>query len=339
MPTTTTEMGTATTLSVSRLSDQLESARELARRERWLNTQIIDHLREIEARGLHLRAGFSGLFDYAVKELGFSEGSAYQRLQAMKLCTEYPEVKRDLQEGELTLTAVGYLQSAFDRHERRQRQWAREQRTDVAAGALAGTPGDSGAGEAGAGAPGGTADTAGTAVNAAEGTALSASAKRELIAHARGKSTRQVSELIAQIDPELVRPREKLRALGQERWELRAVIDAECRRGLEQLRHWLSHVNPAMEYGELVQRLVADGVAKYDPARQPKRATKRGHCAPPKAKTTDTHVGACRSRCSDNGFASIVNGWSVRAAAGRCACENGGVRGESHRPRAVWRLG
>ena len=280
------------TPDVSRLSDHqlLAGAKELARRERHLNLRIIEHLSEIGRRGLHLRHGYGSLFDYAVKELGFAEGSAYQRLQTLKLSNAFPEVKRDLRNGGLTLTAAGYLQSLFDRDQRRQRQWAREQRQSGAphlrdAHGAGGTPGAKGSlapagshradGPAGAGggegAAGAVQPSAAWKTLAAEyGTApLSAAAKRELIARARGKSTRQVRELIAEFDPELARPRDRLRAVGRERWELKAVIGAECRRGLEQLRHWLSHVNPAMDYGELLQRVVADAVRKYDPARAP----------------------------------------------------------------------
>ena len=63
------------------------------------------------------------------------------------------------------------------------------------------------------------------------------------------------------------------------------MINGECQRGPEELRHLLSHVNPAMEYGELLQRLVADGLAKYDPARRPARVrrAKSGSATPPPA--------------------------------------------------------
>ena len=192
--------------------------------------------------------------------------------------------------GELTLTSAGYLQSLFDRDQRRQRQWAREQRQSGAqemndAHGAGATPGANGSlGPAGSpeadglpGAVGGVSAAGAFQSGAAHRTLatepgptpLSAAAKRELIARARGKSTRQVRELIAEFDPELARPRDRLRALGREQWELKAVIDGDCRRGLEQLRHWLSHVNPAMDYGELLQRVVADAVRKYDPARAP----------------------------------------------------------------------
>ena len=286
-----------TTLNLTCLSDHqlLAGARELARQERILNIQIIDHLTEIAARGLHLRHGYASLFAYAVKELGFSEGAAHYRIQAKKLCADYPEVKQQLEEGTLTLTGAGQLQSAFDRHARRQRQRARKERrnesggmsgadgageTAVAAeGEEAGATGAAGAGAAGAAAAAGQAGAPGAAGEAAEagaaGAPLSESVKRELIEQAQGKTTRQISELIAAVDPVLVRSRDRLRPLGGDRWELKAVIDGECQRGLEELRHLLSHVNPAMEYGELLQRLVADGLAKYDPARRPTRVRRR----------------------------------------------------------------
>ena len=335
------------TLNLARLSDHqlLASAQELARQERILNIQIIDHLTEIAARGLHVRHGYSSLFAYAVKELGFSEGAAHYRIQAKKLCADYPEVKQQLEEGTLTLTGAGQLQSAFERHARRQRQRAREERRREASGASAaggagavggvsglgapdgvsglggpdgagaagetaaaaageggaagaagaaaatgdaGAPGETGAaGESGApGEPGatGAAGEAGEAVEAGAAEApLSENVKRDLIEQAQGKSTRQISELIAALDPELGRSRDRLRPLGGDRWELKAVIDGDCQRGVEELRHLLSHVNPAMEYGELLQRLVADGLAKYDPARRPVRVRRQqnGSAAPP----------------------------------------------------------
>ena len=151
--------------------------------------------------------------------------------------------------------------------------------TGAEAGAAAGAPGA--AGEAGASGAGGEAAGAGAAE-----APLSESVKRELIEQAQGKTTRQISELIAAVDPELVRSRDRLRPLGGDRWELKAVIDGECQRGLEELRHLLSHVNPAIEYEELLQRLVADGLAKYDPARRPARVRrpKSGSAAPPAAE-------------------------------------------------------
>ena len=90
-----------------------------------------------------------------------------------------------------------------------------------------------------------------------------------------GKSTRQVQQMLAEVDPEAAVPAERLRALGDGRWELKAVIDAECQRGLQQLRELLSHVDPHLTVGQLVGRLVREGVARYDPSRPPRRKRRK----------------------------------------------------------------
>ena len=76
--------------------------------------------------------------------------------------------------------------------------------------------------------------------------------------------------MLAEVDPELARPSDRLRALGGGRWELKAAVDAECRHGLEKLQMLLSHTDPHLTLGELVARLVRDGLDRYDPTRPPR---------------------------------------------------------------------
>ena len=83
----------------------------------------------------------------------------------------------------------------------------------------------------------------------------------------RHPSTRQVMQLLAGMDPDLAVPAERLRPLGDGRWELKVVIDAPCQRGLEQLKGLLSHVDPHLTLGALVGRLVQEGLARHDPSR------------------------------------------------------------------------
>ena len=78
--------------------------------------------------------------------------------------------------------------------------------------------------------------------------------------------------MLAGIDPDLAAPADRLRPLDAERWELKAVIDTECQRGLEQLKGLLSHVDPHMTLGQLVGRLVKEGLDRHDPARPPRRS-------------------------------------------------------------------
>ena len=91
----------------------------LARVERHLQGAIIDHLAEIEARSLFLRRGFASLFEYAVRELGYSDAAAGRRIAAMRLCADNPHTRERLRDGSLSLSAAAELQWAFDRQRRR----------------------------------------------------------------------------------------------------------------------------------------------------------------------------------------------------------------------------
>ena len=117
----TTATRPAITSTVGALSDRelLRETRNLIRHERHLQGVIIDHLTEIEARGLYLQRGFSSLFDYAVRELGYSDAAAARRIGAMRLCADQPDAREGLRDGSLTLSAAAELQWAFDRQRRR----------------------------------------------------------------------------------------------------------------------------------------------------------------------------------------------------------------------------
>ncbi|MDE0218711.1 MAG: hypothetical protein OXJ90_05545, partial [Spirochaetaceae bacterium] len=97
----------------------------MAQLDRQIQVFVIDHLVEIEARALHLRRGFSSLFDYVKHGLGYSDGATYRRIGAMKLCAQVAGTRERLRDGSLTLDAAAQLQSAFDRRDRQRRRAAR----------------------------------------------------------------------------------------------------------------------------------------------------------------------------------------------------------------------
>ena len=78
--------------------------------------------------------------------------------------------------------------------------------------------------------------------------------------------------MLADLDPELAPPADRVRPLGDGRYELKAVIDTDCQQGLEQLRGLLSHVDPRMTVGQLVGRIVQEALDRHDPSRPPRRA-------------------------------------------------------------------
>ena len=78
-------------------------------------------------------------------------------------------------------------------------------------------------------------------------------------------STRQVAVLLAAAAPEVVPPRDTLRAVAPDRYTLKVTIDQECEQGLRRLKGLLSHIDPRMSWGDLVARLVREAVARHDP--------------------------------------------------------------------------
>ncbi|MDD9984644.1 MAG: hypothetical protein OXQ31_00075 [Spirochaetaceae bacterium] len=236
----------------------------LARLDYQVHVFVIDHLIEVEARRVYLRRGFSSLFDYVKRGLGYTDAATWRRIGAMKLCTRIEGVRDRLWDGSLTLDAAAQLQAAFERRTRFQRR-DRER----ARGAATGT----GSAPRPNGSP--RSDEQKPAPQPSPGPALDLSAQRALVEQAAGKSTREVRKMLAELDPALAVPADRVRPLGEGRWELKAVIDADCQRGLEQLKGFLSHVDPRMTLGQLVGRLVSEGLDRHDPGRPPRRGCRR----------------------------------------------------------------
>ena len=247
--------------AVAGLSDDqlLAQTGTLAQLDRQLQVFVIDHLLEIETRALHLRRGFSSLFDYVKHGLGYSDGATYRRIGAMKLCAQVAGTREWLRDGSLTLDAAAQLQSAFDRRDRQQRRATRGAGPAPKAVMAAGP----------ARQPSGSPPAAPAKAPPPE---LDLSARKALVDEAVGKSSREVMRMLAGVDPDLAAPADRLRPLDAERWELKAIIDTECQRGMEQLKGLLSHVDPRMTLGQLVGRLVKEGLDRHDPARPPRRA-------------------------------------------------------------------
>lgn len=91
----------------------IADTRLLVSEEKRLELELLDHLREIERRMLHLEMGYPSLYEFAVRHLGLSEASAYRRIAAMRVVREIPEVKSALVSGRLSLTNVAAVQTLF----------------------------------------------------------------------------------------------------------------------------------------------------------------------------------------------------------------------------------
>ncbi|MCB9025061.1 MAG: HNH endonuclease [Bdellovibrionaceae bacterium] len=105
----------STTINLKHLKDHelLTQTLKLVQKERQLLTQVLHHLKEVERRRLFSDLGYQSLFEYAVKELKYSEGQAGRRIQAMRLLKELPEIEKKIESGALSLTNISQAQAYF----------------------------------------------------------------------------------------------------------------------------------------------------------------------------------------------------------------------------------
>ena len=240
----------------------LSRTQQLVLKERHLNLEILRHLNEIDNRKLYLRLSYSSLFEYVVKELKYSEAAAYRRIKAMKLCRQFPETTGKLKEGVLTLTSACQLQTFFEKKAKKDRQEQLKPHTNsqdlpnpTSSPSMATQPYDKGKVDE-------------MSSNSTPSTSLSQDEKKELIEKASGLSTRQTMKILAEKEPCLALPTERVKFSGQGTVSLNVSMNEETLHQLEQLKSLLSHKNPSMSFGQLISILAEDGVQKYDPQKK-----------------------------------------------------------------------
>jgi 5-methylcytosine-specific restriction endonuclease McrA len=100
------------------LSDEalLKQTQDAVKKERDAILIVLHLLREVERRQLFAYR-HSSLFDYAVNELGYDNGSAQLRISAMRLLRELPEFEARVEKGELNLSLLAQAQSFIRKEE------------------------------------------------------------------------------------------------------------------------------------------------------------------------------------------------------------------------------
>ena len=91
----------------------LVATKSLVQTEREILTKVLRHLREIDRRRLYSDLAYQSLFEYAVKELKYSESQASRRVNAMRLIKELPQIESSITKGELSLSNISQAQSMF----------------------------------------------------------------------------------------------------------------------------------------------------------------------------------------------------------------------------------
>jgi len=94
--------------SIEQLSDAelLAATRRVVGRSNQLLAELLTHLAEVEARGIHRTRACSSLYTYCIYELRFSEDEAFRRVAAARLVRRFPALLDALAAGELHLTGL-----------------------------------------------------------------------------------------------------------------------------------------------------------------------------------------------------------------------------------------
>ncbi|MBY0385771.1 HNH endonuclease [bacterium] len=101
-------------MSLNNLSNEnlVSSFKDQVRSERKITALILEYIAEIDHRKLYLEKSFTSLFDYLVRDFGYSPGAAMRRIDAARLLREIPETAVKFQNGTLTLSQANQIQRA-----------------------------------------------------------------------------------------------------------------------------------------------------------------------------------------------------------------------------------
>ena len=102
------------------LSDEtlVQNTKQEVAREREATIAILEYLEEIESRRLYSKYGYSTLWEFVVKELGYDSGSAQRRINAMRISRAVPEIKEALTSSALCLSTISMVEQ-FTKNERK----------------------------------------------------------------------------------------------------------------------------------------------------------------------------------------------------------------------------
>src|SRR5512144_367436 len=84
----------------------LAAVRKLTARSNVALANLLAHLGEVEARGIHRNRACASLYTYCIYELRMSEDAAFRRSKAARIVHQHPELRDILACGEIHLTGL-----------------------------------------------------------------------------------------------------------------------------------------------------------------------------------------------------------------------------------------
>lgn len=205
-------------MNLSFLKDQelLSQTKEAVKSERLALTQVLHHLKEVERRKLFCDLGHQSLFEYCIKDLGYSNGQAGRRIQAMRLLKEIPEIESKIEKGSLNLSHLSQVQSHF-----------REKQKTIANSTLS------------------------SAVKKESYFSLKLE-KKDLLKKVEGTSTRESEKIILKTLPPQTLPKEKERVISEEHTEVRFIMTEDLKNQINEIKALLGPKALNMNFAELI---------------------------------------------------------------------------------------
>jgi hypothetical protein len=191
----------------------------LFEQERKLSHLILLYLREVKARRLYADYGFPSLFEMLVHDFRLSESAAYQRLKAVELLEDVPQVEQSLVNGELNLSTLAQAQRQI-RHQEKilERKLAPE-------------------------------------------------VKLEIVESIMNKTQAEAEKELVRLLPEAAAlPCTEVRRTGVDTTRLVLDVPNQLMDGLKRLQEIWAHVNPSMDFLEVIERSVGQSLKAEDPA-------------------------------------------------------------------------
>ncbi len=81
----------------------------MAKGEARCQVEILKHLAEIDERKIVVEQGYSGMWDFCRRALGFSESTSTRRIMVARATRSYPVLLEMLRDGRLTLCTAADL--------------------------------------------------------------------------------------------------------------------------------------------------------------------------------------------------------------------------------------
>ena len=113
-------------MNLKHLTDDtlLKDMKFLAARERNLLTQVLWHIKEIDDRKLYCDLKYSSLYEFCVRELGYSEAAAQRRISSARALERMPELELKINDGSLNLSTIALVVAEFKDHTKQREVFA-----------------------------------------------------------------------------------------------------------------------------------------------------------------------------------------------------------------------